>query len=110
MHQLIEAITPALYDLPSRLSSGTFCPMDYYPNEADTALSLPQKTYVSTMCCWKDAKFDSAVDEWLLNAYTKADTVSCGVYVADFNAKHRKQKASSALVALCRLKMHANRG
>ncbi|EWZ52442.1 uncharacterized protein FOBCDRAFT_266441 [Fusarium oxysporum Fo47] len=90
--ELIEAITPALYDLPSRLSSGTLCPMDYYPNEADQALSLAQKAYVSTMCCWKDPKHDAAVDKWLLDAYTKADQVSCGVYVADFNVKHRKPK------------------
>ncbi|TVY69527.1 FAD-linked oxidoreductase sorD [Fusarium oxysporum f. sp. cubense] len=90
--ELIDAITPALYDLPSRLSSGTLCPMDYYPSEADQALSLPQKAYVSTMCCWKDPKQDAAVDKWLLDAYTKADEVSCGVYVADFNVKHRKPK------------------
>jgi hypothetical protein len=68
--------------------------MDYYPNEADQALSLAQKAYVSTMCCWKDPKHDAAVDKWLLDAYTKADQVSCGVYVADFNVKHRKPKVS----------------
>lgn len=67
--------------------------MDYYPNEADQALSLPQKTYVSTMCCWKDAEQDAGVDKWLLDAYTKADKVSSGVYVADFNVNHRKPKA-----------------
>ncbi|EEU33648.1 uncharacterized protein NECHADRAFT_89277 [Fusarium vanettenii 77-13-4] len=83
--KVINAITPALYDLPSRLSSGTLCPMDYYPDEEDQALSLPQKTYVSTMCCWKDPKQDAAMDKWLLDAYTKADEVSCGVYMADFN-------------------------
>ncbi|KAI8670200.1 FAD-binding PCMH-type domain-containing protein [Fusarium keratoplasticum] len=83
--EVINAITPALFDLPTRLSSGTLCPMDYYPNEADQALSLPQKTYVSTMCCWKDAEQDAGVDKWLLDAYTKADKVSSGVYVADFN-------------------------
>ncbi|KAF9872122.1 hypothetical protein CkaCkLH20_10459 [Colletotrichum karsti] len=90
--KLIEAITPAMLDLPSRLSSATFCPTDYYPDEADQALSLPQKAYVSTMCCWKDAQYDSAIDNSLLDAYTKADAVSCGVYVADFNEKHRMTK------------------
>ncbi|CAH0024577.1 unnamed protein product [Clonostachys rhizophaga] len=89
---VIDAITPALFNLPSRLSSGTLCPIDYYPNEVDQALSLPQKTYVSTMLCWKDPKEDAAMDRWLLDAYTKADKVSCGVYVADFNEKHRKPK------------------
>jgi hypothetical protein len=66
--------------------------MDYYPNEADQALSLPQKTYVSTMLCWKDPEQDASMDKWLLDAYTKADKVSCGVYVADFNEKHRTPK------------------
>ncbi|KAJ4129626.1 hypothetical protein NW754_003908 [Fusarium falciforme] len=89
---LIDAITPALYDLPTRLSSGTFCPIDYYPDEADHALSLPQKTYVSTMCCWMDPKKDAAVDKWLLDAFLKAEKVACGVYVADFNINHRKPK------------------
>lgn len=36
------------------------------------------------------------MDRWLLDAYTKADKVSCGVYVADFNEKHRKPKVSLA--------------
>lgn len=60
------------------------------------------------MCCWKDPKLDSAVDKWLLDAYTKADKASCGVYVADFNVKHRKPKASSGFVELYGWKMHAN--
>lgn len=94
--QVIDAITPALFNLPSRLSSGTVCPIDYYPNEADQALSLPQKAYVSTMLCWKDPEQDAAMDKWLLDAYTKADKVSCGVYVADFNEKHRKSKVISS--------------
>ncbi|KAG2419171.1 hypothetical protein HFD88_002277 [Aspergillus terreus] len=89
---VIEAVTPALFDLPTRLSSGTFCPIDYYPDERNHALSLPQKTYVSTMLCWKDAKYDAAVDKWLLDAYSKADEVSVGVYVADFNGDRRKPK------------------
>ncbi|KAJ6026878.1 hypothetical protein N7460_011695 [Penicillium canescens] len=89
---VIDAVTPALFNLPTRHSSGTFCPIDYYPDERNHALSLPQKTYVSTMLCWKDAKYDAAMDKWLLDAYTKADRVSSGVYVADFNVKHRKPK------------------
>ncbi|KAK7718530.1 hypothetical protein SLS64_002485 [Diaporthe eres] len=90
--ELIEAITPALYDLPSRLSSGTFVPIDYYPDEKDQALSLPQKSYVSSMLCWKDPKRDAFMDKWLLDAYERADKVSCGVYAADFNPKHRMTK------------------
>jgi hypothetical protein len=70
--------------------------MDYYPDEADQALSLPQKAYVSSMLCWKDPKYDAAIDKWLLDAYTKADKVAVGVYVADFNVRHRKPKVSIA--------------
>lgn len=46
------------------------------------------------MICWKDPQYDAAVDKWLLDAYTKADKVSVGVYVADFNERHRKAKVS----------------
>jgi hypothetical protein len=78
-----------MFDLPSRLSSGTYVPIDYYPDEEDQALSLPQKSYISSMLCWKDPNRDAFMDKWLLNAYEKANTVSCGVYIADFNQKHR---------------------
>ncbi|KAJ0122288.1 hypothetical protein J7T55_002801 [Diaporthe amygdali] len=90
--ELIEAITPALYDLPSRLSTGTLCPLDYYPDESDQALSLPQKSYISSMLCWKDPGRDVFMDKWLRNAYEKAGAVSCGVYAADFNANNRMTK------------------
>lgn len=83
-----------MFDLPSRLSSATFVPIDYYPDEKDQALSLPQKSYISSMLCWKDPNRDTAMDNWLLKVYEKADTVSCGVYIADFNQKHRMTKVS----------------
>lgn len=79
-------------DLPSRLSSAVFVPMDYYPDEKDQALSLPQKSYVCSMLCWKDPDRDAFMDKWLLDAYKKAEKVSCGMYVADFNPKHRITK------------------
>lgn len=44
------------------------------------------------MLCWKDPKRDAFMDKWLLDAYQRADKVSCGVYIADFNPKHRMTK------------------
>lgn len=32
------------------------------------------------------------MDKWLLDVYQRADKVSCGVYIADFNPKHRMTK------------------
>ncbi|OAL54688.1 FAD-binding domain-containing protein [Pyrenochaeta sp. DS3sAY3a] len=86
---LIEAITPALYELPTRLTTGTICPLDYYPDEADQALSLPQKCYVSAMNCWKDPERDAANDAWMQRVFERAEKVSCGIYVADVNEKAR---------------------
>lgn len=86
---LIEAITPAMYELPSRLTTGTICPLDYYPDEADQALSLPQKCYISSMTCWRDEARDAANDEWLRRVFQKANKASCGIYVADLDAKRR---------------------
>ncbi|KAH9207841.1 hypothetical protein DL95DRAFT_481950 [Leptodontidium sp. 2 PMI_412] len=76
--ELIEAITPAMH-----------CPLDYYPNEADQALSLPQKCYVSAMNAWRDPARDAANDAWLRRVFETAATASCGIYVADLNEKHR---------------------
>ncbi|KAL6703098.1 hypothetical protein ACN47E_010235 [Coniothyrium glycines] len=81
--ELIDAITPALYELPTRLSTGTVCPMDYYPDEADQALSLPQKCYVSAMNCWRDPKNDASNDAWIQRVFAKAESAGCGIYVAD---------------------------
>lgn len=44
------------------------------------------------MLCWKDPERDAFMDKWLLDAYEKAEKVSCGVYAADFNSKHRMTK------------------
>ncbi|KAH7074017.1 hypothetical protein BKA63DRAFT_543977 [Paraphoma chrysanthemicola] len=86
---LIDAITPALYELPTRLSTGTVCPLDYYPDEADQALSLPQKCYVSAMNCWRDPKRDATNDAWIQRVFESAAKASCGIYVADVNEKAR---------------------
>ena len=86
---IIEAITPALYDLPSRLTTGTICPLDYYPDEKDQALSLPQKCYVSAMNAWENPVLDEKMDGWIRGVFKKAATVGCGIYVADLNERQR---------------------
>lgn len=79
-------------DLPTRKSVGTICIMDYYPDEADQALSLPQHHYVSTMLHWKESTQDEAMKQWMLQAYYPLDEISVGQYVADFDADQRIRK------------------
>ncbi|KAJ4343720.1 hypothetical protein N0V95_006550 [Ascochyta clinopodiicola] len=106
LDELVDGITPALYELPTRLTTGTVCPLDYYPDEADQALSLPQKCYVSSMTCWQDAARDEANDKWVRRVYEQAAKVSCGIYAADINPKHRHAKVmtDSALAKWMRIR------
>ncbi|OCL12642.1 FAD-binding domain-containing protein [Glonium stellatum] len=92
LDQLVDAITPALQDLPSRLTVGFICVADYYPDERDQALSLPQKYYISTMSCWRDPRRDQVMRKWMLDTYSRAGEVSCGQYAADFDATQRMSK------------------
>ncbi|GME45639.1 putative FAD-linked oxidoreductase YvdP [Neofusicoccum parvum] len=87
--QLIEAITPAFCDLPTRKSVGCMYISDYYPNEEDQAMCLPQQYHISTMTCWHDPAKDAEMKKWIYDAYSRAQPVSCGQYVADFDETHR---------------------
>ena len=53
------------------------------------AFSLPQQYYIATFVCWTDPTWDLKMKTWLKNAYFKADSSSCGSYIADFEASHR---------------------
>lgn len=75
--------------------------MDCFPDEADQAVSLPQKLSVTTMACWKDAKQDAIMDEWIYNAYKEAEQVGRGQYVADFDVRHRLTKVSILKNTFC---------
>src|SRR6266498_4833412 len=64
-NQLIEAILPALCELPSRRSCGCIYIGDTFPNERDLAFSLPQQYYIATFICWTDPAWDARMHQWL---------------------------------------------
>lgn len=85
-YQLLEAIKPALCNLPTRFSFGCLSICDTTnPDEGDTVFSLPQEYYISTFSGWKDPSLRSQVQETMREEYMKAETVACGIYVADFD-------------------------
>ncbi|KAK0662708.1 Inactive tetrahydrocannabinolic acid synthase [Lasiodiplodia hormozganensis] len=65
---------------------------DYYPDEEDQAMCLPQQYHVSTMTCWHDPAKDEEMKKWIHDAYSRAQPVSVGQYVADFDENHRITK------------------
>jgi hypothetical protein len=87
--QFVDKITPALFDLPTRRATGTIIPLDYIPDEADHALSLPQKSTISTLVCYSDPGRDEQVDKWMKDTYTELEKVSVGIYVADYDKDQR---------------------
>ncbi|KAL2825805.1 hypothetical protein BDW59DRAFT_145923 [Aspergillus cavernicola] len=87
--ELIEAIRPALTDLPSRRSIGCIYVGDYVPDEVGQAISLPQQYYIASMTCWTDPSWDNRMGQWMRGVYTRAAKVSCGQYIADFDGKQR---------------------
>lgn len=80
-------------DLPNRKCVGTICVVDYYPNEANQALSLPQRHYIASMTRWKDAKEDVVYSKWMQEAYHPLEKIAVGQYVADFDVNQRMSKA-----------------
>ncbi|KAL2786643.1 hypothetical protein BJX66DRAFT_346696 [Aspergillus keveii] len=87
--ELIEAVRPALTDLPTRRSIGCIYVGDYVPDEARQAISLPQHYYIASMTCWTDPSWDNRMSQWMRDVYTRAAKVSCGQYIADFDGKQR---------------------
>ncbi|KAJ4250195.1 hypothetical protein NW762_012010 [Fusarium torreyae] len=85
--QLLKAVKPALCNLPTRSSYGCVYMADTLnPDENDSVFSLPQQYYISTFSGWKAPELSSKVKEQMEEAYQKAETVACGMYIADFNA------------------------
>lgn len=84
-----------MLDLPSRRSVGTISILDYHPDENNQAISIPQEYYIATMTCWKDAAWDKTMRKWMLDTYTKLDSVSLGQYIADFDVTQRKPKVGA---------------
>ncbi|KAK5064365.1 hypothetical protein LTR84_000198 [Exophiala bonariae] len=89
LDEFVDKITPALFDLPTRRATGAIIPLDYIPDEADHALSLPQKSTVSTLVCYSDPALDAKVDTWMKKTYTELEKVAVGIYVADHDKDQR---------------------
>jgi hypothetical protein len=70
---------------------------DTYPDENEHAFSLPQQYYIATFVGSSDPEKDAPLRQWTLNAYRKAETVSCGMYIADYDHTHRKTQVNSPL-------------
>ncbi|KAL2670506.1 hypothetical protein Neosp_014294 [[Neocosmospora] mangrovei] len=84
--KLIEAIKPAMCNLPTRSSYGCIYMADTLDvDEADAVLSIPQQYYISTFSGWKDASLQTKVRKVMQQSYNQAESVACGMYVADFD-------------------------
>jgi hypothetical protein len=56
----------------------------------DLAYSLPTDLYIANYLVWKSPTDDGKMKEWLRKAYVKVDTVTSGIYVADYDASQRE--------------------
>ncbi|KAJ3937967.1 uncharacterized protein N0V96_011966 [Colletotrichum fioriniae] len=84
--KLIEAIKPAMCELPTKSSFGCIYICDTIkPDERDAVFSIPQQYYISTFSGWKDAALVPRVRETMRASYKKAEAVACGIYSADFD-------------------------
>lgn len=81
-----------MLNLPSRRSCSVIYICDTYP-PGSLAYSLPTEYYIATYLLWSDAKDDEKHRVWLKDTYRKVAKVSCGTYVADFDADMRMTKA-----------------
>ncbi|KAA8909856.1 hypothetical protein FN846DRAFT_898169 [Sphaerosporella brunnea] len=90
--ELLDAIYPALCELPSRRSVGVVFIAETFPDEKKTAFSLPHQYYIATYTCWNDAALDAPMESWLKRTYEKVQRVGCGTYVADYDESLRHSK------------------
>ena len=95
--QIAELSEKAMCDLPNRKCVGTICVVDYYPDEANQVLSLPQRHYISSMTRWKDAEEDGRYSKWMQEAYKPLEKISVGQYIADFDVNQRETKERRSL-------------
>ena len=84
---------PLFFDLPSRRSSTCIYICDTF-HFGDLAYSLPSEYYISTFLVWEDQRDDEKHRIWLKDTYTEVAKVSCGTYIADFDAEMRMTKVS----------------
>jgi len=80
-----------MLDLPSRRSTSVIYICETLPSGTLT-YSLPSEYYIATYLVWSDAKDDEMHRRWLKKTYKDVAKVSCGTYVADFDAEMRMTK------------------
>jgi hypothetical protein len=80
-----------MLNLPSRRSSSVIYICETFAF-GDLAYSLPSEYYIATYLVWADAKDDEKHREWMKQTYKGVAKVSCGTYVADFDADMRMTK------------------
>jgi hypothetical protein len=95
---MLEAIKPAMLDLPTRLSSVFITSCEVTPDEEDTVLSLPQDLYISTFTGWTDPTLEPAIYEPMRDRYKRALQVAMGMYVADFDVSYDDTNVSLLLL------------
>ncbi|KAH7165256.1 oxidoreductase, FAD-binding protein [Dactylonectria macrodidyma] len=85
LERLLEAIKPAMLELPTRTSSVFMCHCDIVPDEEDAALSLPQDLYISTITGWTDPKLEPAIYQPMRDRYRRAFPVAVGMYITELD-------------------------
>lgn len=84
-NQITDKVETAMFKLPTCCSTDTIIILDYYLDEADYALSLPQKLSVIIIAVWKNPSEDVKMDRWMYNAYKEAEQVGHRQYIVDFD-------------------------
>jgi hypothetical protein len=79
-------------ELPNRRSCGVI--VNCGITTGNLAYSLPTDLYIANYLVWRDAKDDLMMKQWLTKVYERAQIVSCGIYVADFDADQRMTKVA----------------
>ncbi|TPX08044.1 uncharacterized protein E0L32_010244 [Thyridium curvatum] len=85
MPKLLSYIKPAMLELPTRTSVVFICTCDIVPDEVDSAVTIPQQYYISTITQWTDPKLEPQIYQPMRDRYRRALPVSAGVYVADYD-------------------------
>lgn len=74
-----------MLELPTRTSVVFICTCDIVPDEKESAVSIPQQYYISTITQWTDPKLEPAIYQPMRDRYRRALPAAAGVYVADYD-------------------------
>lgn len=85
MKKLLEKCKPALTELPTRTSVVFICTCDIVADEEDSAVSIPQQYYISTITQWTDPSLEPGIYQPMRDRYKATLPVAAGTYVADYD-------------------------